>query len=113
MTRELVRRLFSTALAVLSLSGGGGLSVLDTIVFHVKDRQLETFRPHYEASDGCHVERCVVRSTASDTRWSPEPPVRLSIAASVAELAPRWSPAVLLPQSPTSTLHSRAPPSPV
>lgn len=68
MVRSVVRRMVSAALLLVVGAGGGGLPMLDTLVFHGPDRLAEAFRPHYEASSSsCHGDGCSVRSL-SQTR---------------------------------------------
>jgi hypothetical protein len=65
MVRSLVRRLVASALLFVVGAGGGGLPILDTLVFHGPDRLAEAARPHYEASSAsCHADGCSVRSLA-------------------------------------------------
>lgn len=74
MIRSLVRRALSAALMLLVSGGGGGLPLLDAALFHGFGPGPDEPRPHYEATSGCHTDRCAVRSLAFDLRFTPELP---------------------------------------
>ena len=82
MIRSLLTRLFSATLILLISSGGGGLPVLDGLIFHSRGRALEALRPHYEKT-GCHADGCAIRATAHLSRLAPvvDPVGRISAAA--------------------------------
>jgi hypothetical protein len=83
MFRSLLTRLFSATLILLISGGGGGLPVVDGLVFHSRDGAPETVRSHYEANAGCHADGCAIRSTASLPPLGPafDPVARISSAA--------------------------------
>jgi hypothetical protein len=74
MVRTLVRRLVATVLLGAVAVGGGGMPVLDALVFHGPSRVAEAFRPHYEASSTCHGDGCSVRALAQ-SRFDTDRPV--------------------------------------
>jgi len=83
MLRSLLTRLFSATLILLISGGGGGLPVVDGLVFHSRDGAPETVRSHYEANAGCHADGCAIRATAHLSRLAPvvDPVGRISAAA--------------------------------
>lgn len=70
MRRTLLSRLFSATLILLISGGGGGLPVVDGLIFHSRDRAAEALHPHFEANGGCHSDGCAIRSTAHHTRYA-------------------------------------------
>ena len=82
MFRGLLTRLFSATLILLISGGGGGLPVLDGLIFHSLDRAPQALRPHYEVTGGCHSDGCAIRSTAHLSRLAPAvaPVGRISVA---------------------------------
>ncbi|HEV8358485.1 MAG TPA: hypothetical protein VGQ17_17155 [Gemmatimonadales bacterium] len=74
MLRTLARGLLSASLIGLIGGGGGGLASVDALLFHATGRGVEALRPHYEATSGCHADRCAVLSTASESRSVPSVP---------------------------------------
>ena len=70
MVRTLFSRLASAVLIVSVSSGGGGLPVLDGLIFHTRGQAADALRPHYEATGGCHADGCAIRSTAHQTRFT-------------------------------------------
>ena len=110
MLRTLARGLLSASLIGLIGGGGGGLASVDALLFHGTGRGVEALRPHYEATSGCHADRCAVLSTASESRSAPGVP-----AAGFSAIPPGDS----VPLPPPPALHgfvlpphyfSRAPP---
>lgn len=67
----MLRSLFSASLILLFISGGGGLPLLDGLIFHSRARGTEVLRPHLEGTSGCHADGCTVRSTAQQARFAP------------------------------------------
>lgn len=67
MFKALARGLVSACLIVLLNSGGGGLSLIDGLIFHSLGRGSEAGLAHFESSSGCHADGCAVRSTAQHT----------------------------------------------
>ena len=65
MVWSLVCRLLASAMLCVVAVGGGGMPVLDALVFHGPSRLVESFRPHYETSSSCHGDGCSIRSDAS------------------------------------------------
>lgn len=111
MLRALVfPRLVSAALIVMISSGGGGLPVLDGLIFHTRGRAAEALRPHYEATGGCHADGCAIRSTAHLARCTPS----LGTAGLVISPPEMWISVWLSPtplsNSPFGQPLSRAPP---
>jgi hypothetical protein len=110
MVRSLVRRALSAVLMLLVSGGGGGLPVLDAALFHGFGPGPDEPRPHYEATSGCHTDRCTVRSLAYDLRCTPDLPTPPPVAVvSVVPLERRLPSASPRPAAPLPTL-SRAPP---
>lgn len=110
MVRSLIRRFLSAALMLLVSGGGGGLPALDAALFHGFGPGPESQQPHYEATSGCHTDRCSVRSLAYDLRFTPElpaTPAPQAVPAFVRE--PRVSPPAPRPAAAFTNL-SRAPP---
>ena len=109
MVRCLVRRMVSAALLLVVGAGGGGLPMLDTLVFHDPDRLAEAFRAHYEASSSCHSDGCSIRSEAQPRILGDLPPQAPAVVA-VEQLEP--APVGETVPSSTISVHylSRAPP---
>ncbi len=112
MLRLLLSRLLATALVLSIGAGGGGLPMVDALIFHSSGQGPELFRPHYEATSGCHADGCAIRSSAQQSRFV------LGLApAVVSSIPPAVSRAPSIPSDPpfarfvTHTL-SRAPPPP-
>ena len=110
MRRGLISRLLSPALMVLILSGGGGLPVLDGLIFHSRDRAPEAQLPHYEATSGHHADGCAVHSTAHQARLAGTlgPDFKVFTLPAL-ESTPRPTP-LRCARIPTGQLHSRGPP---
>jgi len=105
------RRVLSAFLIALVMSGGGGLPVLDGLVFHSRDLAGQNLGSHYEAGDGCHADGCAVRSTAMHARFAPPGHVPTDILVESGRSVPvpvsSVAPSSYFPRQP----HSRAPPS--
>src|SRR6185436_1973767 len=65
MARSLVRRLVASAMLLMVAVGGGGMPVLDVLVFHGPTRLSESLQSHYEAGSGCHADGCSIRADAA------------------------------------------------
>ena len=110
MLRDLFRRAFSALLLALVAAGGGRLSTVDALVFHEGSGETDGFRPHFEASSGCHEDGCSMRSTAHESRV---PPLLATPSLSVAlpeSPAPAFAPRGAAPAFFSPSHPSRAPP---
>lgn len=108
--RALFTRLFSASLIGLIVAGGGGLPVLDGVLFHNRERAADALRPHFETTSGCHSDGCAIRTTAHQVRLAAVPG-----GASIRTADPdRWELPGHLPepftQTPSGQPLSRAPP---
>ncbi len=101
MLRTLARWLISVTLTVLVSGGGAGLPALDGLLYHRHAGGAEALRPHYEATSGCHADRCAIFSTASQSRSV--------LGVPVAGL-PAAPPGVGAPVLPRVGLHASVPP---
>ena len=81
MVMLLVRRLVASATLFLVAVGGGGMPVLDGLVFHGPSRLAESLRSHYEASSACHGDVCSIRSDAQPRTPGDLPPQGLAVVA--------------------------------
>jgi hypothetical protein len=111
MIRALLRRVFSVVLIVLASGGGGGLPVLDGLLFHSRDHGADAQRPHYEATSGCHADRCAIRSTAHESRFLASLPLVDKDASVPGASAPPRPSRFLRGNPPAGQPLSRAPPS--
>jgi hypothetical protein len=110
MLRTLARGLLSASLIGLVGGGGGGLPALDVLLYHRSFGAAEAARPHYEATSGCHADRCAIFSTASQSRSVLGVPVAGVSAAPSGEAAPLPTRAALHASVPPPHYFSRAPP---
>src|SRR5258706_6880767 len=58
MRRHWANRLLAFLLIVMITGGGGGLPVLDALIYHSRGSAPEDWRAHYEANSGCHADGC-------------------------------------------------------
>jgi len=70
MARAFLRRLLAIALIFMISAGGGGLPVLDGLIYHSRGATPQDWQTHYEASSGCHADGCAIRSTAQQARFT-------------------------------------------
>ena len=110
MARGLISRLFSAPLVAIILSGGGGLPVLDGLIFHTRERAVEANAPHYEGTSGHHADGCAVRSTAHQARFTATIAPSLEVVAAPAVRTALQVPALRCAKLPPGRLHSRGPP---
>jgi hypothetical protein len=106
----MLRGLCSAFLILCFTGGGGGLPLLDGVIFHSRDQGTEILRPHFEASSACHADGCTVRSIAQQARYAPVwiPVARILPLSEIADLT-RYFPAFLAEPLQGQPL-SRAPP---
>jgi len=106
----MLRGLCSAFLILCFTGGGGGLPVLDGVIFHGRDQGTEILRSHFEATSGCHADGCTVRSVAQQARYAPVwiPVARILPLFQFAELT-RYAPPALAEPLRGQPL-SRAPP---
>lgn len=71
MLRTLSGRLISAILVLFCVGGGGGLPLLDGLLFHELSQTADSTGSHYESSAACHADGCAVRSTAQPARFAP------------------------------------------
>ncbi len=109
MLRTLARGLISAALIALIGGGGGGLASVDALLFHRSGR-VEALRPHFEATSGCHADRCAILSTPSGARSAPAVPAADLPAAPPEDAAPLPFPVALHGFVLPPLYFSRAPP---
>jgi hypothetical protein len=112
MHRTLARALVSATLIAVIGGGGGGLPALDALLYHRSGDAAEALRPHYEATSGCHVDRCLIRSPAQETRYLPAPLPAKLVSLPPEDTASRPSSDSVRPRLLSHPRHSRAPPVP-
>ena len=71
MLRAFAGRLISACLVLFCIAGGGGLPLLDGLLFHELNQATDSTRSHYESTAACHADGCAVRSTAQPARFAP------------------------------------------
>jgi hypothetical protein len=110
MFRTLARLLLSISLIVVVSGGGGGLPALDGFLYHRSGDAVELLRPHYEATSGCHLDRCPIRSPAQETRYLPAPLPAELVSLPREDTGSRTSANSVRSRLATNPHHSRAPP---
>src|ERR1051325_606739 len=112
MFRTRARWVLSVSLIATVGGGGGGLPALDAVLYHGSGDAAEAVRPHYEATSGCHIDRCQIRSPAQETRYLPALlPAKLG-SLPPEDTASRPSSDSVRPRLLLHPRHSRAPPVP-
>src|ERR1043166_4536579 len=112
MFRTLARWVLSVSLIATVGGGGGGLPTLDALLYHGSGDAAEALRPHYEATSGCHADRCPIRSPAQETRDLPAPLPAKLVSLPREDTASRPSSDSVRPCLLSHPPHSRAPPVP-
>ena len=109
MPRRWLRVVKATILAALILSGGGGMPLLDVILYHglAPERSTES---HFEPSGAhCHTELCRLDSKFPYSTQAESLDLRIRVVpASFRELA--LAPLAPRPANPELLPHPRAPP---